>query len=672
MLHSGMLPNHGTWPAPWWRTLSCVVLDEAHHYSGIFGCHTALVLRRLIRLLHSYGNVKFLFLCLSATIGNPREHVLRLTSVEPVCITVSGAPNGRKALVLWQPPEASEQAQRIHANESGKPQRKSAYQETGEVVRELVSGGLRPLVFVPARKLTEIVAASAQSELRKHHIGGKCESYRAGYSAADRRALEAQLMNGTVSCLISTSALELGIDVGELDATVHLGVPETASAQWQQAGRAGRRSGEASVAIVVATERPLDLLYLSQPELLSARKPEAANVDPANPALLTLHVAAAAFEQPLTVEDTPLFGGSDVFSAALRRAVELRLIEFVPAMRMYRCLVDACAQGISIRSSLSREVVELHDQSKLVRGQLSAASLVEKIDKQHIHYKVHVGALFFHRDSVFEVRTLDLTAAHYSGPDVAAGANEGRGVAIGVRREGECGEVTTAADSTLPRVLSTQRQRSAGAAPIFLGRLHIDSYVTGWTKKNIASNKVTHREENLPQGGDPNPGYKALDLDTDGCWLEIPPEVVSRLQPSGELMSAAHGVKNVMLALIPSMVACDAGDVCVTLVGMSDEILSPTLYIWDMYGGVGLCSKIFEGMEKLLADAAKVMDRCPCPKGCASCTHSSRAGVDKKADESKAASKVIVQSLLGAWMMAPGTEVDDDEPRAGAADDEYY
>lgn len=658
MLHCALLPHHSAWPKQFWAHLKMVVVDESHSYRGVYGSHAALVLRRLTRVCSSYGSAPS-FLCCSATVANPGQHAALLTGVaDQVVVTQSGAPSGAKALLLWQPPEAAHPANGVVADAAdapAKPLRRSAYQEAGDVVAELVSYGIKPLVFVPARKLAEIVAAATRTALRERGLlqaAGCVESYRAGYTPSERRDLERRLACGDVSALVSTSALELGIDIGELDATVHVGVPDTAAQQWQQAGRAGRRGNSPSMAVVIATERPLDLFYLAQPEKLATRQPEAAHIDPTNVALLTLHLAAAASELKVVAEDAPLFGGERTFADAIRGAVNSRSLVYEPGIRAYGCPTNSPAQGISIRGSTSRATVELHDEAQYTPAAQQApnvqgggddvahapASLVEVIEASQAPYKVHPGAVFHHRQAVYEVSTFDPMT----------------GIALG-RRIQDTPLTTAARERSAVRQVRVHRSASVGAAWAALGRVHVASAVTGFCKINQVTQHTLFEREF------PAPGFPALNMETDALWFQLPLEVVARLQASGGMREACAGLRNLCMALLPSVVACEPGDVGTTVVfpdpnaqdgDDNDDCSAVTLYVFDTHGGCGLCAIAFDSLESLWRQCLAVCDRCPCTEGCASCTQAAGWGRwgGREAATGKQQCKILLQGLLGAWM----------------------
>jgi DEAD/DEAH box helicase domain-containing protein len=636
MLHVSIVPNHKLWSRAFWANLKHVVLDEAHTYTGVYGSHAALVFRRLLRVVASYckpGAAPPAFLCSSATIANPGEHILLLTGAQPVCVTRSGAPAGAKALLLWQPPELPPSADAAAGEEETAPQRKSMYNEAGEVIAELVMAGLRPLVFVSARKLAEIVAHKAREMLQQKGFAvaaAGVESYRGGYAANERRQLEANLVSGRITAVVSTSALELGIDVGSLDATVHVGVPETASAQWQQAGRAGRRG--TSLAVVITAERPLDQFFLGSPALLATRAPEAAHIDPANLALLALHLPAAAAEHALIAEDAPLFGGMAVYEPLLQQAVNARALKYNAALRMYDCTLANAAAGIAIRGGLSRDKYTLHDQARMAShggGAPCTASFIEDVEARKAFIKVHVGAIFRHRLETYEVVALDVAAR------VAR-----------ARLIGDVPFATAPKERVAVREVRVAQRRAVGAATAWLGRVHVTGHVIGYVKMDLVHNKKLFEKEFPP------PGLLATDMQTDGVWWDLPQEVTQRLGTGGALRPAVAGARNLAAALLPSFCACDVSDIGAAVVVPGDDGTDPDgavrIFVYDCFGGVGLCAKVFAELEELWRLALAVLQRCPCATGCASCTQATRQGAEAKTN--KAECKIVLQGLLGAWM----------------------
>ena len=357
--------------------------------------------------------------------------------------------------------------------------------------------------------------------------------------------------------------------------------------------------------------------------------PEAAFIDPENLALLILHLGAAAFELKLVLEDAPLFGGEQLFAAAIQGAVNAGAISFEPGIRAYGCLLNSPATGIGIRGGTSRETYQLHDVARMERGEAVASSLVEVVEASHAFFKIHEGAIFHHRASVYEVVSVDLNSR------VAR-----------ARLIHDSPLNTAARDRSAVQEVTVFRSRAAGATQVWVGRLHVTTHVVGFVKINMV------KGENIYEKTFPPPGLKALDFQTDGVWFELPKELVNRLMPSGALREACAGMRNLALALLPSIVACEPGDVGCHVVLPSDSgeggDASLRMYIYDTFGGVGLCQQVYDKLEQMWRTCLAVLESCACATGCASCTQAGRHGRD--GGMAKNETCVVLQGLLGAWM----------------------
>ena len=297
MLHIGILPNHRLWE-DFFKNLRYVVIDEAHIYRGVFGSHVSVIIRRLNRLCQLYGS-RPQFICCSATIANPDEHIERLTGRRPRVVDQDGSPQAPKQFALWNPPFIDEK----------KTARRSANSEAANLFVELTRQRIRNITFTKARVVAELILNYARQSLDQTDplLKERIASYRAGYLADQRREIEASLFQGDLIGVTATSALELGVDVGDLDATVSVGYPGTVASLWQQAGRAGRGSS-GSLAIMVGLDNPLDQYFMRHPDQLFGRPHEHALIDPGNIYILEQHLPCAAHEQPLSPEDETVFG----------------------------------------------------------------------------------------------------------------------------------------------------------------------------------------------------------------------------------------------------------------------------------------------------------------------------------------------------------------------------
>ncbi|MCJ7736212.1 MAG: DEAD/DEAH box helicase, partial [Anaerolineae bacterium] len=386
MLNAGILPNHTNWTT-FLRHLDFVVLDEAHVYRGIFGSHVALLVRRLRRLAGQYGASPQFILC-SATIANGAEHARRLTGLPVTLIDRDGSPAGPRRFVLWNPP----------LMDAARGNRHSINAEAADILVTLVREGLRNITFVRARKLAELIYLYARDTLAKDSpdLATRIAPYRAGYLPAERRLIEKRLFSGELLAVTATNALELGIDVGHLSATVLVGYPGTIASTWQQAGRAGRGTGE-SLTIMLAYSNPLDQYLLRHPQELFSRSPEHALIDPANPHLLRAHLQCAAYEAPLSEQDVQLFGPAS--RAILDKLVSEQLLEERGDRWVYPW-EDHPAGRVNLRGTEGDPYLLLDtSQDNAVLEELDAASAL---------FRVHPGAIHLHQGRSYLITELDL------------------------------------------------------------------------------------------------------------------------------------------------------------------------------------------------------------------------------------------------------------------------
>ncbi|MCA1553474.1 MAG: DEAD/DEAH box helicase, partial [Chloroflexi bacterium] len=343
MLSLGILPNHHLW-STYLSRLRFVVVDEAHVYRGVFGSHVACVLRRLLRICAAHG-ARPQFILASATIANPDEHAQRLTSRAVEVVSDDGSPRGAKSFVLWNPPFAD----RAHA------MRRSATGEAAMLFANLARHGLRNITFARTRRGAELILNGAREQLAQSapQLADRLRAYRAGYLTDERRSIEQQLFSGKLLGVTATNALELGVDIGQLDATVLVGYPGTVASVWQQAGRAGRDTKE-TLSILIAEDNPLDQFFVSHPDALFRAPVEHALIQPDNPHVLAKQLPSAAFELPLTSADEALFGGGFVDAMiALERS---GVLEYAHERWHYRGQARYPAEAVSLRSATSRSV----------------------------------------------------------------------------------------------------------------------------------------------------------------------------------------------------------------------------------------------------------------------------------------------------------------------------
>lgn len=446
MLHASLLPDHARW-ADFLLRLSLVVVDEAHVARGVFGSHIAMVLRRLRRLIAHYGGEPR-FVLASATVGNPAELAERLVGVPFEAFTEDTSPAGEKLFALWNPPVLDE--------ESGT--RRSALSEASWIIAKLAEDGIRSIGFTRSRRAAELLAEFARREV-PGELRERIKSYRAGYLPEDRRALERALADGELLAVASTSALELGIDIGSLDVAILVGYPGTRASMWQQAGRAGRRDS-GSLAILVAQDDPLDQYLVTHPADLFDKAAEAAVIDPSNPFILEPHLLCAARERPLADEDLEVFGPT------AQEAVE-RLEERGELVRrrgaLYHLGRESPHRRVDIRSasgSLFSIVIE------------ETGELLGTVDESRAYVHVHPGAVYLHQGEQFLVTELDLVA----------------GVALVQRSDPDY--YTQSRDTTDIEVVDAGEDTTTGDVPTFFGTVRVTNQVVGYVRKLVATGEI--------------------------------------------------------------------------------------------------------------------------------------------------------------------------------------
>ncbi len=581
MLHVGILPQHFRWWRPFLRSLRYVVLDDMHVYRGVFGSHVGLVLRRLWRACRVHGADPQI-ICTSATIANPEEFGGRLTGRALRLVADDGAPRGPRRFVLWNPPVLARREMR----------RRSPYSEAAWLLASLVRQSARTIVFTKARKITELVYRYATDALGETPaLAAQLSPYRAGYLAKERRAIEQRLFRGELLGVVSTSALELGIDVGALDAAVLVGYPGTMASVWQRTGRAGRGTGDA-LAVLIALEDALDQYLMRRPAYFFGRPVEHATVDPENPYILAAHLRCAASELALGSSDAALFGPRlPEVAEALEGLGELvrRRERWHPRSRTYP------ARHVDIRAASG-------DTYGIVEA--TSRRLIGTVDASRAFEQVHPGAIYLHQGDAYRVLRLDFETRH----------------ALVERNDG--GYYTEARVLTDLAILGERASRPVGAASgtvACFGDVRVTQQVIEYRRKQLASETVL--------------GVHALDmpeeeLRTTALWLVLPPSVVGELETRRlDLAGGIHAVEHAAIGLLPLFAMCDRWDIGGVSYPVHPETGRATIFIYDGYpGGVGVTEKGFELLDGLLARTLEVIESCPCEAGCPSCIQSPKCG----------------------------------------------
>ncbi|MBN1933075.1 MAG: DEAD/DEAH box helicase [Anaerolineae bacterium] len=603
MLHVGILPNHHLWRS-FFQHLRYVVIDEAHVYRGVFGSQVGCVLRRLRRICRTYGSDPQFIAC-SATIANPARHIETLVGVSPTVIDKDGAPQGARVFALWNPPLED----RTHGA------RRSANGEAADLFAALVQSGIRSLTFARSRRGAELILSYARHALERTtpELVDAVAAYRAGYTPEDRRALERALFSGELLGLTTTSALELGIDVGRLDATVLVGYPGTIASMWQQAGRAGRGQDDA-LTVLIGLDDPLDQYLLRHPADLFSRPHEAARCDPGNPYVLAQHLPCAAYESPLTVDDEALFGGRYV--EAMVHLEERSTLDYRGRAgqpdRWFYVGKKYPAQDVGLRSA-SGGRVRLIDVDH-------GRQVLEEIDATTAHFRAHQGAIYLHQGSSYLVTDLDLRA----------------GVAL--LKETEPGYYTQPRELNEINIIRSLAHRPMPACTAFYGQVRVTSQVIGYTRKKQFSDEMLSQEPlDLPP----------QTFETAAVWWDVPVDLGHRLaRQGGDLAGALHAVEHGCIAMLPLLAMCDRFDLGGVSTVRHVDTETPLVCVYDAYpGGVGLAERGFEVLEAWWQATVEAIANCPCEAGCPSCIHSPKCGNNNEPLD-KAAAVTFLRALL--------------------------
>jgi DEAD/DEAH box helicase domain-containing protein len=596
MLHASILPDHARW-ADFFLRLSLVVVDEAHVARGVFGSHVAHVIRRLRRLIAHYGGAPR-FVLSSATVGNPAELAERLVGAPFEAVDEDASPSGGKLFALLNPPVIDE--------ESGA--RRSALTEASWLIARLAEDDVKSIGFTRSRRAAELLAEFTRRELdpdRKRRV----KSYRAGYLAEDRRELERQLANDELIAVAATNALELGIDIGSLDAAVLVGYPGTRASLWQQAGRAGRRS-DGSIAVLVAQDEPLDQYLVTHPDDLFEKPPEAAVFDPTNPYVLEPHLACAAREHPLGDDEIAEFWpGSEDALGNLVEAGELARRRD----RWHHRGREAPHRRVDLRSTGG------HTFSIVIE---ETGELLGTVDGSRAYSQTHPGAVYLHQGEQFEVRELDLT---------------GR-VALVTRSDPDY--YTQARDTTDIRVAAADADTtSSGGVPTFYGTVHVSNQVVAFARKLVATGEIL---DVTPLALPPQT------LETKAIWWAIPQEVIDRAAiRASDLPGAAHAAEHAAIGLLPLVATCDRWDIGGVSTPFHQDTSSCAIFVYDgTPGGAGITERGFRSAERWLGATLETVRTCPCSHGCPSCVQSPKCGNGNEPLD-KAGAVALLAAILG-------------------------
>ncbi|WP_018393752.1 DEAD/DEAH box helicase [Bacillus sp. 37MA] len=579
MLHSAILPNHTKW-VHLFENLKYIVIDELHTYRGVFGSHVANVIRRLKRICSFYGSSP-IFICTSATIANPQELAEQLTGNPMRLIDNNGAPRGRKHFVFYNPPVVNEPLNI----------RKSATVEVNNIAKEFLKNKIQTIIFARSRVRVEIILSHIQ-ELVKKELGPKTiRGYRGGYLPNERRAIEKGLRDGEILGVVSTNALELGVDIGQLQVCVMTGYPGSISSTWQQAGRAGRRHGEALI-IMVASSTPIDQYVVQHPDYFFERSPESARINPENLIILVDHLKCAAYELPFKEEEE--FGPIEVHDI-LEYLQEERVLHYNGG-KYHWAHESFPATNISLRSA-SQENVIIVDQSDV-----GNVKIIGEMDRFSAMTLLHDEAIYLHESVQFQVEKLDWAhkKAYVQKVDVEYYTDANLAVQL--------------------KVLEIDRSTERNTTAIHYGDVTVNALPTIFKKiklstfENIGSGPISLPEE---------------ELHTSAAWLELK-EISPELKEK-TLEQLLMGIANVLNHIVPIHTMCDRNDIHVVSQIKATHTGLPTIFLYDHYpGGIGLAEDVYKRFDEVKAAAKDLIEECPCQDGCPSCIGMEIDGMNAK------------------------------------------
>jgi DEAD/DEAH box helicase domain-containing protein len=568
MLHTGIMPHHTKW-VKLFENLKYIVIDELHQYRGVFGSHLANVIRRLRRICSFYGSNPKFVLC-SATIANPAEMAEKVTGEPVEAVDKSGAPTGRKTMVFYNPPVVNRQL----------GIRQSSVKQAERIARHFIANDIQTIVFGRSRMTVEIVL----SGLLKAGDALKADpdtirGYRGGYLPLERREIERGLRDGSIRTVVSTNALELGVDIGSLDAAILIGYPGTIASTWQQAGRAGRRNDH-SAAVLIASSSPLDQYVITHPDYVLGKSPESGLVNPDNLYILVSHLKCAAFELPFA--DGERFGRQPI--GEVLQYLEDEGVLHHSGDKWFWSAEAFPAEGVSLRSSSVDNVVIIDTSD--------GAEVVGEVDWYSAMTLVHEEAIYIHSGQQYQVEKLDYDEKKAYVRPVDVDYYTDANLAVNLK------------------VLTEEDEAEA------------ESMTTGWGDVEVTYLATIFKKIKLETLENVGWGRIALpqsDMHTQSFWLSLSEEAFPFVD--NELMqNALVGLGNLLVNVVPLYLLCDRRDLGLSVQVKSPFTGRPTIYIWEKWaGGIGLSERLFEITDLVLQSALELVAACECESGCPAC-----------------------------------------------------
>lgn len=587
-----ILPWHEQWER-FFKNIKYIIIDEAHQYRGVFGSNMAFLIRRLKRICKYYG-CEPQFIISTATLANPMEFSEKLTGLKFKIIDNDGSPSGKKYFIFFNP----------YAIESKNP---SIHHDTLRLFNTYLQNNLQTICFEISRKMAEVIALRAKQDLmtKNSELSNKITAYRAGYTVDERKKIEDDLKSGKIKGIVTTNALELGINIGSLDSVIISGYPGTLISTWQQAGRAGRRNQE-SIITMVAFQNPLDQYFMKHPQLFFNKTHEHAIIDLNNQEILRGHLKCAAYEIPLKLGEIESFGFDDE-GIVIDEISDLEtegIIKYKDNQWIYndiKLLKQDKSPNFEVNLSDVRS-----EPYKVFNGN----KFLEEMSEKQAFREAHENAVLIHNGDTYLVRSLDINKRQ-----------------VYVKRK-DLNYYTQALKEVDVKILKNEKEETLGNIKLSYGTLNVtekyDRYNT------ITFNKISSSKKlNLPP----------LNFKTKGLWFTIPHEIKELLEKTIDtdekfkdvFMGCLQGVENVMLSVAPFHVMCDTYDLGGVTKNMHEDTLNATIFIYDGFeGGVGLTNKAFKLFKDVVTMAYELVRDCDCEMGCPACIYTSQQQTDDK------------------------------------------
>ena len=602
MLHKGILPHHTQW-IKLFENLRYVVIDEIHHYRGVFGSHLANVIRRLKRICQFY-NSRPVFICCSATIANPQQLAQHLTGEPSTLVDNNGAPHGEKHFIIYNPPVVN--------RELGI--RRSYIKEAQRIAADFIGNMLQTIVFAKSRMNVEILLTYLKESMRKSKKPASLiRGYRGGYLPLERREIERGLRDGDIIGVVSTNALELGIDIGQLNASIIAGYPGTISSTLQQTGRAGRRQ-DTSLAVVVSSSSPLDQYIANNPHYFFEKSPEASIIDPDNLIILLSHIKCAAFELPFTTRER--FGSSFEGRGGVEATQEI--LEYLEESRIVHKSGEKWhwsaetypAESVSLRSAAEENVV-------IVDTTQPKEKVIGEIDIFAAQLMVHDEAIYLHEGRQFHVDKLDW---------------ERKKAFV---RQVKVDHYTDAQLKSDIKVLEVFEEKADANGIVAYGEVVVTSLATMYKKIKF------HTHENIGWGKIHLP---EIEMHTTAFWYAFEDDIFEKLGMNNEIFGdGLKGVTNVLKNVVPFYVMGDRRDFGAAAMVRAPFSGRPSIDIWEQYpGGIGFSKKLFSMFREAASAGLELIESCQCAHGCPSCVGPAL----EVGDHGKKAAQEILQYIV--------------------------